>query len=195
MSSSDLSNELFKSVLLIAIAVIIGYYQSIGPIYLFNRLVNNSILLKVNWIKNYYKIENLGFEENYKLKLIDCIKINFNLGELTNDQIINSTNTFELCNQFVLKFTNEHSYLYARRVSSFSLFSAVLWIPLSLLSIIVISKIAILNNLGIFTWSALLFIFWLFLSFYFFLYNRKIWCKFIYNFVYVLTTNKRIIND
>lgn len=118
-SISNFSAENWVILLVLAaFASVLGFFQTQLSIGCF------TLILK---IKNFRSIhlDSLPMPEVVKEKVYCQIKNIFGL-EKDTPQI------FGICNSFVLHRTNEHSYGYARRLMSYSLFCCALYFPVQL---------------------------------------------------------------
>jgi hypothetical protein len=131
-------------------ASLYGFFQSQMMINAFNGI------LKLRKFKPLL-LENLGFNKKIQENLEQQIKTVFNLDN--NFAYVHPL--FNLCNAFVLNRTNEHSYSYARRLMSYSLFACVVPVPVLLAMFYLLLKITIS------VWSKwLIFIFFSFIVFF-----------------------------
>lgn len=99
----------------------IGFLQSQIFIQIFNWEIEKNK-------KNPFVLVNLDFDDRVKSNITRKAASKF---DLESNFVFNTTH-FQLCNNYVLARTNEHSYGYSRRLISFSLFATVIPLPFTL---------------------------------------------------------------
>lgn len=190
--SVELSEGLKESILFAAMSFITGYVQSRIPLVLFNLAHRKNVLHQLFApCKNEYRIEHLSMTDDFKDLIASLVKKTFDL-KANEASIMKQNEVFYLCSSFVVQHTDEHSFLYARRLSAFAILDAVVWIPLVFLAHHVLQYTHMPCKFLLFTAISLALVVGAYVSF---CYHRNNWCRQVFQQFIVIASHPEFIKE